>query len=70
MMPLSPPTIETTPSPTGEMMQHLHAMEEEMMVSQQNLQYLLEEMTKLQVRVEQPSAPAPTCSRTHKTIQV
>jgi hypothetical protein len=56
--PLSP-TIEITPSPTGEMMR-LHAMEEEMMTSWQNLQYLLEELTKLQARVEQPSVPAPT----------
>jgi DNA mismatch repair ATPase MutL len=56
--PLSP-TIEITLSPTEEMMQCLHAMEEGMMMSQQNLQYLLEEMTKLQARVEQPSVPVP-----------
>jgi hypothetical protein len=55
-----PPTIEITPSPAVEMMEHLCAMEEEIMASWQNLQYLLEEMTKLQARVKQPSIPAPT----------
>jgi hypothetical protein len=57
--PLSP-TIEITPSPAEEMMQRLCAMEEGMMTSRQDLQYLLEEMTKLQARVEQPPVLVPT----------
>jgi hypothetical protein len=47
------------PPPAEEMMQRLLTMEEGMMTSQQNLQYLLEEMTMLQSRVGQPPGPAP-----------